>query len=112
MQPDHIVPLGAKCGGADVPENIQFLCSMCQQMQKFTVRIPEGLAKRVLRSTELPISELIRVALTSYFVKHSQDDGLEIINLKQQNRVLTARLDAVKKAFDYNPFEEYIRNKN
>ena len=110
MQADHPVPLSA--GGADVPENIQFVCSMCQKMRKFTIRIPGGLANRVLHSTELPISELIRVALTSYFDKHSQDDGLEIINLKHQNRVLTARLDAVKKAFDYNPFEEFIRNKN
>jgi hypothetical protein len=110
MQPDHIVPLGV--GGADIQENIQFLCNRCQYMRKFTIRIPGGLANQVLHSTELPISELIRVALTSYFDKHSRDDGLEIINLKQQNRVLRARLDAVKKAFDYNPFEEYIRNKD
>jgi len=110
MQADHTVPLGA--GGADIPENIQFVCSICQKMRKFTIRIPGGLANRVLDSTELPISEIIRVALASYFIKHSGDDGLEIINLKQQNRVLRARLDAVKKAFDYNPFEEYVRNKN
>lgn len=110
MQPDHIVPLGA--GGADIPENIQFICSLCQDMRKFTIRIPGGLANRLLHSTDLPISELIRVALTAHFTESERDHGLEIYNLKQQNRVLHARLDAVKKAFDYNPFEEYIQKTN
>jgi hypothetical protein len=99
-------------GGGDVPENIRFICQMCNDTRKFTIRIPKGLANRVLQSNELPISELVRVALIEYFDKHTQNQSLEIINLKQQNRVLRARLDAVKKAFDYNPFEEYIQKTN
>ncbi|MDP6844660.1 MAG: HNH endonuclease signature motif containing protein [Candidatus Thalassarchaeaceae archaeon] len=110
MRPDHIMPLNM--GGGDVPENIRYICQMCNDTRKFTIRIPKGLANRVLQSNELPISELVRVALIEYFDKHTQNQSLEIINLKQQNRVLRARLDAVKKAFDHNPFEHYIRNKN
>ena len=111
MVPDHITPIG-RAGGVDIPENIRFICYECQDTRKFTIRIPRGLANRIVHSTELPFSEVIRSALVMYVDTQLQDSRLEVFGLKQENRVLRSRLEEVKKALDYNPFEEYIRKKD
>ena len=115
LEAEHIFPL--RSGSLDVGSNVIFICQLCNQMEKRTIRIPAGLAMRATNTIDTSLAEVVRQSLVHYLdsldaIENERTDsgGLqrEVSRLRRKMTVYSHRVRKAKEALDSNPFPNYL----